>query len=436
MYRDAVASGSKVAMYVRHQIYWKTGCGAGDDKKAESEESEDEVEGEVSQNGVADVIKPLNRAVAAQLALLIINLLINIVIIFIASCIVCLYYPKSCGHNISSCVQYGLIPREAIGAEGNYTKFSVSTERKQALLKVCKMVPLVFCIIYVAAVTDFFVKIGAAECSDATTNKSFKTLALMLPEALNSNISTLALDVLGVLYFLYTLCFPAKDSKIHPVDSNGDIEMSKTTVSVPAVTAQPSPSTVAPAPSNELKVPAVASAPEVIEAPTPAPEVIEAPTPAPEPVSSLMTAELAVTIHALIQDEKADEMRQAIAPFANDLNREQLICKAAQKADGATFAHTASRSCIDCLQVLCEAKMDMNRQDSQGRTPFMYAAMNGKIKTVRYLFDQNHTKVHFAKETSNGKNATSFAKEYKHSNVVNFLESKGIKDSNSGCVIM
>ena len=59
MYRNGVATDSTLAIYVRHQIYWKTGCGLPSNKQSEAEGSESAVDGEVTQEGVADIIKPL-----------------------------------------------------------------------------------------------------------------------------------------------------------------------------------------------------------------------------------------------------------------------------------------------------------------------------------------------------------------------------------------
>ena len=79
---------------------------------------------------------------------------------------------------------------------------------------------------------EFFINIASQNCSDDTTNKSFQTLAKMLPEAMASNASTLALDALAIVYFAYNYFFGKssdEDEEEEEEGKNGGFKAAATT---------------------------------------------------------------------------------------------------------------------------------------------------------------------------------------------------------------
>lgn len=78
--------------------------------------------------------------------------------------------------------------------------------------RLCKLAPLIITIIVINKLKGFFVQLEGQECSDSVTNYTIQFLAKTLPQVMNSNFTTLAMDVIQLLMAIATTLFGGKVS--------------------------------------------------------------------------------------------------------------------------------------------------------------------------------------------------------------------------------
>lgn len=173
--------GMTIGLFKRNEIYWKEKCNA-------------------DYQSVKENNAPLQRALYAQMSLLIINVVLNVVTITVSVAVLFIY-------ELSidlPCID-GSAKEDAL--------FLKTLNRRVSLVaKVLKLGPIIAAIVLLSYVVDFYTEIAASNCSDATTNEAFSALGNTLPATQQSNYSTLGLDVLQICipFLLYLRVVRAK----------------------------------------------------------------------------------------------------------------------------------------------------------------------------------------------------------------------------------
>jgi hypothetical protein len=159
---------TNIGLMARTQILWKQTCS-------------------YSYTDVKKINGPLQSAIEAQTALLVVNLIVNIILIAFGCYIMRVTWINwgSTLHEYSH-----LEDKVKPWAEffGNWIKVPV----------------IIATLVLTTAVMDFFVDVSKEECSDETTNYTFEYLAEKLPEVVSSNGAVLAMDLLMLIVpYLY-----------------------------------------------------------------------------------------------------------------------------------------------------------------------------------------------------------------------------------------
>jgi len=190
----ATTNTQTAAFYQKAQIYWSAECPY----------TKDEV---VSSN------TPLQKAINIQKVLLILNTIVNVVLILLGSYIAYLCYKKN---NVPTTHYQDLE--------------NIWKPRATTFGTLIKMPVIIATIVVTKAITNFFVTVGDKNCAgtDAmgmVTNKTFTTLAEVLPSVVSANSATLAMDILGFLPALYAYikpCFAFEEGGLPDVGPSND----------------------------------------------------------------------------------------------------------------------------------------------------------------------------------------------------------------------
>ncbi len=159
-YQAYAGKSTNIGLMMRTQILWKQSCS-------------------YSYTDVKKINGPLQSAIAAQTALLVINLIVNVILIMFGIYIMKLTYDNwdTDKHEYSHLEDHVKPWAEFFG---NWIKVPV----------------IIATLVLTIAVMDFFVDVAKEECSDETTNYTFEYLAEKLPEVVSSNSAVLAMDII------------------------------------------------------------------------------------------------------------------------------------------------------------------------------------------------------------------------------------------------
>jgi len=177
-WQNIATTNTQVAsFYQKAQIFWSADCPY----------TKDEV---VNSNA------PLQKAINIQKVLLILNTIVNVCLILLGTYIAYLCYTK----NDKPTTRYADLE-------------NIWKPRATTFGTLIKMPVIIATIVVTKAITNFFVTVGDKNCAgtDAmgmVTNKTFSSLAEVLPSVVSANAATLALDILGFLPALYAYIKP------------------------------------------------------------------------------------------------------------------------------------------------------------------------------------------------------------------------------------
>lgn len=170
-----------VGLFKRSEIYWKEKCTA--DYLSVKENNE-----------------PLQQALYAQMSLLIVNVVLNMVTITVSVVVLFIYE-----------LQVD-IPCIDGSAKEDALFLKLLNRRVSLVAKVFKLGPIIAAIVLLSYVVDFYTEIAASNCSDDTTNEAFTALGETLPSTQTGNYATLCMDVLQIFipFMLYLRIVRAK----------------------------------------------------------------------------------------------------------------------------------------------------------------------------------------------------------------------------------
>ena len=187
-------AGATASFYQKAQIYWSLTCPYTKDQVMQS-------------NG------PLQYSIKVQNALLILNVVFNVVVILMG-----LYIAMLCCKNDAQSKQ-------------SYETLEGTTKPRVSTVATLVKIPVVIATIVVTQkVVNFYVTLGTSQCAGtdnmgAITNDTFTFLAKQLPGVIQANIGTLAMDIIGfipiILAYVKYFCCGKKQEALAEADSAG-----------------------------------------------------------------------------------------------------------------------------------------------------------------------------------------------------------------------
>ena len=176
-------SYQKIGLFQKQQIYWSDAC-------------------TVSYSQVQMSNNPLQQAIKAEVALVVVNLSMNLSTIIMNL----LMMLTILGVDFPCCQGNSDVDRIVIQKYLN---------RIGMLAKICKIGPIIATIVLLKTCQDIFTAVVDNQCSDSLTLSTFAQVALKIPTTLNGNIATLVLDfssliLLPLLAYLYRKIFHTK----------------------------------------------------------------------------------------------------------------------------------------------------------------------------------------------------------------------------------
>ncbi len=156
---------------------------------------------------------PLQYSIKVQNALLILNIVFNVVVILMG-----LYIAMLCCKNDAQSKQ-------------SYETLEGTTKPRVSTVATLVKIPVVITTIVVTQkVVNFYVTLGKSQCAGtdnmgAITNDTFTFLAKQLPGVIQANIGTLAMDIIGfipiILAYVKYFCCGKKQEALAEADSAG-----------------------------------------------------------------------------------------------------------------------------------------------------------------------------------------------------------------------
>ena len=440
-FRMGLPAGAKVGLYLRHQIYWKSGCGmskadmkAKIDAAGRSTGGQDNEPDFGTQTDVAEVVTPLNRAVAAALALLIINVVINLYLIFCSALKMALLADDSSFifQTIALPLARFMFPN-SVGDEDQFKIYEEKQTKFDTIAKAAKMVPLIFSVMYIAVVMHYFVNVAEQNCSDSTTNYAFNLLAEALPAAYDSNLATIWMDGLSMAAWIamhvYSNLYPEKNvKKVIPVnDDNKDkvaIEMGK----VPVAQAVVNP------PGEDATV--IATLIERVENLESGLNVDAA-----HLANGEISAETVSRIITSLEQKDFGHFKELLTAWFNNegchnkaiLNNYPAVQNDAKYDTwGWTLAHFAAKYRSEFMEYLTAEPFEIDFDSAAngsaswgaGVTPLMLACAENRTDVVIHLIEKG---ADYNKTTQKGYNAMDIAKSSGSRAVRNYLHSRGAR---------
>ena len=175
--QNSRTQGSWDVMY-RSEVYWSSDC-------------------PVPRKEVEKNVSPINDALDLQYALMVVNILFNVLSGFLIP--ILLIYNAWAG-------DVPCVPYEG-QAEKNLIKFIKVWF--SAGSKIGKLIPMVIVLVLIRGMLGFLErldKVSSEQCSDPTTTRSFEGISSTLQDAYNSNTRTaLPMDVIGLLMALFNI---------------------------------------------------------------------------------------------------------------------------------------------------------------------------------------------------------------------------------------
>lgn len=169
-----VSNDFDIGIYVRREIYWKSDC-------------------TVDKEYIKNLESPINSALSAQLALMIISIIINVIV----SC----FFPVVTIWNL----QIGDAP--CIPGEGEAEAKIIKAQKTYVghALRIIKAIPMIVCVVIIANIKSKVEGLGNLDCTasdDELTGETFDFIAEALPKVFSANIQALVMDLLQILMFV------------------------------------------------------------------------------------------------------------------------------------------------------------------------------------------------------------------------------------------